>query len=741
MNNNRIISPKRIIIVLICSLLLIALILGCLFRTTILSFLYRNYKAPTPNVYSAWDGTSETIAQGDFYVSKNGSDTNPGTQESPFLTIERALQAIETVDKTNKSEIVVCIESGIYYIDSLAFSEQHGGTEKCRIIYTSYGEDEVVLNAGINIDSKDFVASSEYPEIEKRLSETIKNNVYVVDLTKEPYSLGQKDWGKLYPIGTYNTASRYQGDTTGPMYSELFINGERQNPARYPNDGYIYTDKVISSGKALENKSNGDPAGDVFRVNDELASRIQSWSDLENVWMYGFWQHDWADGSTPIESFDYGTNQLTTKYQSFFGTKENAPYYFYNCLEELDTDNEWYLDREHGLLCVYKSSGLKNAEINMSVSTSTAISITASFITLNGLSVTGTRENGIVVNGNDVVIKNCKISNIGGHAIQVFGNNNLITKNEIVNTGRGGISAVGGDRAALLSGNNVISNNLIHDWSQIYKTYQAGITLGGVGNVCANNELFNSTHLAITYSGNNHIVEYNLIHDVCRESDDAGAIYAGKSWSSYGNDIRYNLVYNIGNVKYSPNGIYMDDALSGQNIYGNILINISKHAIFIGGGRDMNVYDNLIINSGDSAIRYDSRARDSLLQETWFSEDVDDLCNTLRMSPWKSEIWQEAFPQYKTITYDMSKINDPSFMANPANSNIKNNVVFDKCDFIGNINEAVYNYSTVSDNKIYYLFRLNKVFKDCKNGIYMVDSKSPIYNWDFNDVLEKVGRY
>ena len=85
------------------------------------------------------------------------------------------------------------------------------------------------------------------------------------------------------------------------------------------------------------------------------------------------------------------------------------------------------------------------------------------------------------------------------------------------------------------------------------------------------------------------------------------------------------MIYNIGSDGHSPNGIYMDDALSGQNIYGNILINIPKHAIFIGGGRDINVYDNMIINSGDSAIRYDARARDALLTETWFSGDVDGL--------------------------------------------------------------------------------------------------------------------
>lgn len=96
----------------------------------------------------------------------------------------------------------------------------------------------------------------------------------------------------------------------------------------------------------------------------------------------------------------------------------------------------------------------------------------------------------------------------------------------------------GGDRETLTSSENVVTNNLIYDWSQVYRTYQAAVSLNGVGAVCSHNEIYNSPHEAITYSGNNHVIEYNVIHDVVLESSDAGAIYAGRSWSYYGNVIR-----------------------------------------------------------------------------------------------------------------------------------------------------------------------------------------------------------
>lgn len=165
----------------------------------------------------------------------------------------------------------------------------------------------------------------------------------------------------------------------------------------------------------------------------------------------------------------------------------------------------------------------------------------------------------------------------------------------------------GGDRETLTSSENVVTNNLIYDWSQVYRTYQAAVSLNGVGAVCSHNEIYNSPHEAITYSGNNHVIEYNVIHDVVLESSDAGAIYAGRRWSYYGNVIRYNCIYNIGSEDFTPSGIYFDDALSGQEAYGNLLINIPGCAFLLGGGRDLKIENNQIINAA-TPIYYDDRA-------------------------------------------------------------------------------------------------------------------------------------
>ena len=53
--------------------------------------------------------------------------------------------------------------------------------------------------------------------------------------------------------------------------------------------------------------------------------------------------------------------------------------------------------------------------------------------------------------------------------------------------------------------------------------------------------------------------------------------------------------------------------------YGNLLINIPRNSIHIGGGRDNTVSNNIIVNSGENAIYFDERAREGALNNGWFT--------------------------------------------------------------------------------------------------------------------------
>lgn len=723
--------------------------------TYIIDFIYEDYKVHRP-VLSAniHEGEKDVITDFDFYVSTKGDDNNDGSKDAPFLTIEKAVSAVRNTDKTGKNGINVCIEAGEYRVNSLYFGKEDSGTENCPITY--YGNGEVILNGGATLSASDFVSVKEYPDIASRLSEEAKEKVYVLDLTKEPYSLTEEDWGRIYAIGSYNTAESYEGDYVGPLYCELFVNDQRQTLARYPDEGFLLTEEVVSTGLGYESDGSltkvenwhdiRNPEPDVYKINSELASRIGRWETLEEVWMFGYWKYDWADASTPIGKFEQDTGILSPKFVSLYGTKTDAPYYFFNVLEELTAQGEWYLDREKGLLCLFTPEFFNEAQIDISLSLEEVIKAEADYLVFDGITIKGTRGDGVTITGNNNTVQNCLIKNVAGNALIMTGTNNLAYNNEITHTGKGGIILTGGNTDTLEAGNNKADNNFIHDWSEIYLTYQPAVTLNGVGNICSHNEMLNSPHEAITYSGNNHIIEYNLIHDVCLLSDDAGAVYAGRSWADYGNIIRYNCIYNLGSGEHKPDGIYLDDALSGQQIYGNILINIPKYALHLGGGRDLEVWGNIIINAGKYPISYDARAREGALEGGWFthaSKKNGDMWKALYNSPWQSEVWQKAFPQYKNCTDDFSLSETPAFIPNPANSLVTGNLIFDKHSSIGNISDAAEKFSDISGNAVYSLGKMDDIFTDAEKGYYSIPNINGLREVlpDFEEIpLDEIGK-
>lgn len=726
---------KKISKVLTAVLTLALFIFGAFtyLETYILEGVYSGFEAHSPVLTLSGRpiGNEVTVMDADFYVSTKGNDSNDGSKKAPFLTIEKAVSAVREISKDGKDGITVCIEEGEYRVNSLIFTKEDSGTESCPVTY--YANGNVVLNGGATLSPSDFVSVKEYPEIASRLSDEAKERVYVLDLTKEPYLLSAEDWGKIYTIGSYNTANNYDGDYVGPLYCELFVNDERQTLARYPDGGFLYTEEVVATGLGYESDGSltkvenwhdiRNPESDVYKIDSELASRIASWKNLDDVWMFGYWKYDWADASTPIGSFDAENCIISPKFVSLYGTKTEAPYYFFNVLEELTTEGEWYLDREKGLLCLYTPEFFDEAQIDISLSLEEIINAEADFLVFDGFTVKGTRGDAVKITGDSNTVLNCLIKNVAGNALIMTGSNNLAYNNEITRTGKGGIILSGGNTETLEAGNNRADNNLIHHWSEIYLTYQPAVTLNGVGNICSHNEMLQSLHEAITYSGNNHIIEYNLIHDVCLLSDDAGAIYSGRRWDWYGNIIRYNCIYNLGSDGHEPDGIYLDDALSGQQVYGNLLINIPKLGIHLGGGRDLEVWGNIIINAGKHAISYDSRAREGALEGGWFthsSGESGDMWQNLYNSPWQSDIWQDAFPQYKNCTDDFSQSETAAFIPNPGNSTVTANLIFDKHSSIGNISDAAEQFSDISGNGVYSLGKTDEFFSDAENGFYSI---------------------
>lgn len=674
------------------------------------------------------------VEDADYYVAVDGSDDNDGSFEHPFATIGKARDVVRTMDKTGKNGITVAIKAGEYRISNITFTAEDSGTAECPITYCAYGDGEAILNAGVTLNAADF---TEY-----------KGNIVCVELGK--YGITSEDLGQMYAIGAYNTAKKYDGYGEG-LNCELFVGNTRQTLARYPNKGWLKTGEVLDHGQPGESNDNPhvpvegweelrNPRGETYAVSKELADRIHSWSDLDSVWMYGYFTADWAPSSSPIGKFDYENLSLQNKFVARFDTTDLAAnYYFYNVFEELDAEGEWYLDREEAKLYLYKGENFAESDILLTLSEETMIVLDhADYLTFRGLTIQGGRDDAISIAGDHNTVEGCLIQKITDCGILVDGYENLISGNEITLINGKGVFVTGGDKENLTPGNNRVYNNYINHWTG--GNGVPGIDVEGVGQLVDHNELHNSIDMAIEYDGNDHVVEYNLIYDMCLESSDGGAIYSGRSWTDYGCIVRYNAIYNMGTPGFStPNGIYLDDGQSGQQIYGNLLVNVPQEGIKVGGGRDNEVWGNVIVNTSSNGIR--------LMGAVYYGSMASNIENNLKPgwenSPKDTDAWKSAYPALAQTFWDEAKTDDPNFIANAANNKISGNLVINQKGELGEMDSYTVSLSDVSGNAVYTMDLLDQIFVDYENGDYRLREDSVVYSIipEFEQIpVETIGR-
>ncbi|MBR5445938.1 MAG: right-handed parallel beta-helix repeat-containing protein, partial [Clostridia bacterium] len=483
-----------------------------------------------------------------YYISPNGCDANPGNREAPFATFDAARLAVQQ----HKGEAAtVTVLAGSYRIDTLRFTEADSGSPECPVTYEAEGT--VLLIGGLPLSADDFEPLT--TEEKKRLHGDAVEKVVKADLKK--YGLTRRDWGEICAIGSHGSANKYDGAVTSPMWCELFVNDTRMEIARYPDEGFLYTEDVIREGKCKEPTGQArltdaewralrNPIGDIRRIDADTAERVKNWKSFDDVWTYGYPKYNWADESTPITALDPVERTMETTYVSIFGAREHAPYYFFNVLEELDVPGEWYLDRENGILYLYPPTDLYTADICLSLSAVPLLKLeNVTDVTFRGFTFMATRSDAMEIAGSRITIDGCEIKNVAGWAVSVNGNACTVKNCSIHHTGQGGIRINGGDRMNLTSSENRILNNHIHHIAEIYRTYRPGVSISGVNCLVAHNCIHDSAHMAISFSGNEHIIEYNEIHSVCKIADDSSAIYAGRDYTTCGNVIRYNYFHDM----------------------------------------------------------------------------------------------------------------------------------------------------------------------------------------------------
>jgi len=379
---------------------------------------------------------------------------------------------------------------------------------------------------------------------------------------------------------------------------------------------------------------------------------VARWSAESEPWVFAYWHFDWAELYEPLAGVDAALQAIrrSTKVTPVYGiTPKEARWYGFNLLSELDTPGEYYLDRVNGLLYFWPPRANGRAVLSLAEGLIHADNL--SHVTFHGFILEACRGTAVTVRGGtNCQIAACTVRNTGQEGIQVSeGQRHEVFGCDVYFTGTGGISMSGGRRPTLTPAAHNAENNHVHHFSRRGRTYNPGISLNGVGNRMAHNLIHDGPHMALAAGGNDHLVEYNEIHNVVQESGDAGAYYVGRDWTQRGNILRHNYFHQIlGSAGYGGMTIYLDDQHCGHLIYGNVFERCSQ-TIFIGGGDDNVVTNNVFLDCWKSA-HLDDRGMN------WQKKDTDnpdgELRSRLRAVPYQNELWKRRYPTLAGILED-----------------------------------------------------------------------------------------
>ena len=515
-----------------------------------------------------------------IYVDENAED-GIGTYEAPYKSIEQAVsQLYKTVDKTVYTGAVIVLLNDTYTVsDTIKINNELLNGFDLPIKVTSQGENTKIGNL---IKLTKYYNAAQSGEGERLKANAAENVVY--------YDLFEYGIDEIPDIVPYGQSYSMPVSPVGVYYNE-----KPMTLSRYPNSGYLSIKNVYDNGSFSSTDEN-DPnnRGGRFLYSGADTS---SW-EKDDIWMFCYPRYDWQHLFIKLSSVS--DNEITTYHPSDGGFIYDQGFYFVNVFEELDSPGEYYIDREKNRLYIYPEGDIENADVGICIYDKRILEVEGvNNITVEDITFAGTR-NGIadVRDCVNVDFNKCIMSLGGKYALNFddvvecdFANG------EISYIGGKGISVRSGSKKTMDECNNKIVNNKIHDFAMTETTYNPAVSLEGIGDYVANNEIYNCDHMAISAYGNNNIYEYNNIHDVLRYSSDAGAVYTGRSWISGGNIFRYNYFHDLGKSlkELGNNAIYLDDMMYNAIIYGNVFENLET-GVFVHGGRCNDIYSNIFID-------------------------------------------------------------------------------------------------------------------------------------------------
>jgi hypothetical protein len=546
----------------------------------------------------------------DFYVAPSGNDANPGTKDRPFVTLERARDAVRQVRSSTKGPVSVFLRGGTYYLeDPLLLGPEDSGAADSPITYAAFPGEKPVISGGRTIRGwkrgPGQLWTAEIPEVKQ---------------------------GKWY-------------------FRQLHVNGQRRFRARLPSEGYY---KVAA------------PADPPKRAFQFLPGQLNpAWRNLDDVEVVVL--QYWSEARLRIQAIDQAAKIVRFTGDTFRPANWSMGWYVENVFEGMAKPGDWYLDRTTGLLHYWPLPGedVERLEFVAPVAKHWVrlegdyrTGRLVQHVTFRGLTFQysawdldkklgysypqasieltpgkrlwvgwhidegfSTPQSQVVVpagiyakGARHIVFEDNEVAHTGAWAIHLAQGGckeNRVVGNSMRDLGAGAIRVGGPDATdddAEETGKTTITDNRIHDCAQVYFGAPA-IQIGqSSGNRVAHNEITGGCEWAVSVgwtwgymppnNARDNIVEDNHCHHI-------GTSVLGTHGVLYfvgvqpGTVVRRNLIHH---VTGGGSGIVLDNASAGIVVEHNIVHHVAAHSILFNFNDLGNIVQNNIFAVAGDAL-------------------------------------------------------------------------------------------------------------------------------------------
>ncbi|CAM5999051.1 unnamed protein product [Sphagnum balticum] len=308
-----------------------------------------------------------------FVHDLKGNDLFDGTSERPVKTIQSALSLTRSLRTVHGSDNTLCItiRGGTYYLGTNATttSSQIGAialtSNDSNLVIENYPGETVVLSGGTLLQLQWSVHAK--TAAGGTIMKTQVPDSVNLDEFNELYIDGKRAIVAKYPNGDPSTQGLYAANPGYSFDSQSWIppvhipSGEIhiQSPSR---DGTAFPNYQlgIGGGASVFNppanfwSTASPPAGSNYAVPVGLIVKsgalphLSNWSNPSTGFVHtfhgGFWG-GWIFEIASSSSTDNSIHFTRGGYQEARGSDSGGPFYVSNIFEELDSPNEWFLDK------------------------------------------------------------------------------------------------------------------------------------------------------------------------------------------------------------------------------------------------------------------------------------------------------------------------------------------------------------------------------------------------------------